>query len=65
MILICINVILSINLQLQKVSDESVLLQIEKILGRIDDDRDGSIRVEDVLKVSFSFEMKKKINTIY
>ena len=28
------------------------MLQIEKILGRIDDDRDGSIRVEDVLKVS-------------
>ncbi|XP_070493145.1 mitochondrial proton/calcium exchanger protein [Chironomus tepperi] len=37
--------------KIQKVSDESVLLQIEKILGRIDDDRDGSIRVEDVLKV--------------
>ncbi|KAL7032667.1 hypothetical protein ACKWTF_007376 [Chironomus riparius] len=37
--------------KIQKVSDESVLLQIEKILGRIDDDRDGSIKVEDVLKV--------------
>lgn len=37
--------------KIQKVSDESVLAQIEKILGRIDDDKDGSLRVEDVLKV--------------
>jgi LETM1 and EF-hand domain-containing protein 1 len=33
------------------VSDESVLEQIEKLLGRMDDDRDGSLKVEDVLKV--------------
>ncbi|KAG5682035.1 hypothetical protein PVAND_011427 [Polypedilum vanderplanki] len=37
--------------KIQKVSDESVLEQIEKLLSRIDDDRDGSLKVEDVLKI--------------
>lgn len=37
--------------KIQKVSDESVLEQIEKLLARIDDDRDGSLKVEDVLKI--------------
>lgn len=31
-----------------------MLEQIEKILRRMDDDRDESVRVEDVLKVNFS-----------
>lgn len=35
-------------------SDESVLEKIEKILGRMDDDRDGSLKVEDVLKVTMT-----------
>ncbi|CRK97581.1 CLUMA_CG010967, isoform A [Clunio marinus] len=37
--------------KIQKVSDESVLEKIQQILGRIDDDQDGSLKVEDVLKV--------------
>lgn len=37
--------------QIQKVSDESLLEKIEVVLGRMDDDRDGSLKVEDVLKV--------------
>lgn len=42
-----------ISFQIQKVSDESVLEKIENVLGRMDDDRDGSLKVEDVLKVIF------------
>lgn len=44
-----------IHFQIKKVSDESVLEKIEQILGRMDDDRDGSLKVEDVLKVKFLF----------
>lgn len=32
-------------------SDDSVLEKIEQLLARMDDDRDGSLKVEDVLKV--------------
>lgn len=38
--------------KMQKVPNESVVKQIQNILGKIDDDHDGSIKVEDVLKVS-------------
>lgn len=41
----------SLPFQIQKVSDESLLEKIEMVLGRMDDDRDGSLKVEDVLKV--------------
>lgn len=41
----------AIPFQIQKVSDESLLEKIEVVLGRMDDDRDGSLKVEDVLKV--------------
>lgn len=36
---------------MQNVSDEKVLQKIEKVLGRMDDDQDGSLKIEDVLKV--------------
>lgn len=55
------KLILKISFQIQKVSDESVLEKIESVLGRMDDDRDGSLKVEDVLKVkfwNFSFYIK-------
>lgn len=39
------------NFQIQKVEDSTRLDQISKILGKIDDDQDGHIKVEDVLKV--------------
>lgn len=38
--------------KIKDVPDESRLEQIKHVLGKIDDDRDGSIKVEDVLKVS-------------
>ncbi|XP_024936306.1 mitochondrial proton/calcium exchanger protein isoform X2 [Cephus cinctus] len=37
--------------QIQNVPDESRLTRIAEILGKIDDDRDGAIKIEDVLKV--------------
>lgn len=37
--------------KLSKVPDAARLAHIERVLGKIDDDRDGSIKVEDVLKV--------------
>lgn len=38
--------------ELQKVPDESVVKQISNILGKMDDDHDGSIKIEEVLKVN-------------
>ena len=37
--------------QIQNVPDEHRLSRIAEILGKIDDDRDGAIKIEDVLKV--------------
>ncbi|XP_018060230.1 PREDICTED: LETM1 and EF-hand domain-containing protein anon-60Da, mitochondrial isoform X2 [Atta colombica] len=37
--------------QIQSVPDEHRLKRIAEILGKIDDDRDGAIKIEDVLKV--------------
>ncbi|XP_012261289.2 mitochondrial proton/calcium exchanger protein [Athalia rosae] len=37
--------------KIQNVPDESRLNRMAEILGRIDDDRDGAIKIEDVLKV--------------
>lgn len=44
--------------KIKDVPDESRLEQIKNVLGKIDDDRDGSIKVEDVLKVSSLFFIK-------
>lgn len=41
-------------------SDEKVLEKIEKVLGRMDDDCDGSIKVEDVLKVKFEANFSER-----
>lgn len=45
--------------QIQKVPDDSRLQRIQEILGKIDDDRDGSIKIEDVLKVTWNFFYRK------
>lgn len=37
--------------QIQSVPDEHRLKRIAEILGKIDDDQDGAIKIEDVLKV--------------
>lgn len=42
--------------KIQNISDDSRLVRIAEILSKIDDDRDGSIKIEDILKVS-SFEI--------
>lgn len=49
--LVRIDELMSAIKKIQQVPDDSRLDQIAKILGKIDDDRDGSIKVEDVLKV--------------
>lgn len=36
---------------MQKVPDESKLEQIQKMLGRIDDDKDGHLKVDDVVRI--------------
>lgn len=38
--------------QMQKVSDEAKLEQIENMLEKIDIDKDGHLKVDDILKVS-------------
>lgn len=37
--------------QMQKVPNESKVVQIQKMLGRIDDDKDGHLKVDDVLRI--------------
>lgn len=39
--------------QIQKVPDAQKMESIKQVLSKIDDDRDGAIRVDDVLKVMF------------
>lgn len=38
---------------LQKVPDEAKLKLIQDVLGRLDDDFDGQLKIDDVLKVEF------------
>lgn len=44
--------------QIQNIPDEARLARIKDILGKIDDDRDGSIKIEDVLKVIYLVVLK-------
>lgn len=45
---------------MQKVSDESKVEQIIKLLARIDDDKDGKLKVDDVLKVIINVHCNAK-----
>lgn len=49
--LVRIDELMSAIRKIQQIPDDSRLDQISKILGKIDDDQDGQIKVEDVLKV--------------
>lgn len=52
---------------MQKVSDELKLQQIYQMLDKIDDDKDGHLKVDDVLKVEqifFSICWLKELNLI-
>lgn len=43
--------------QIQNVPDNHRLARISEILGKIDDDRDGTIKIEEVLKVRIQFNL--------
>lgn len=49
--LIRIDELIAAIKQIQKLPDDHRLSRITEILGKIDDDRDGAIKIEDVLKV--------------
>lgn len=49
--LIRIDELIAAIKQIQKLPDDHRLTRITEILGKIDDDRDGAIKIEDVLKV--------------
>lgn len=49
--LIRIDELIAAIKQIQKLPDDRRLTRITEILGKIDDDRDGAIKIEDVLKV--------------
>ena len=57
--IIRIEEILSSIKNLQKVPDVERLAKIHKFLEKIDDDRDGAVEVEDVLKVSLSYRVSQ------
>ncbi|XP_052566235.1 mitochondrial proton/calcium exchanger protein isoform X5 [Culex pipiens pallens] len=52
--LVRIDELMSTIRKIKQVPDDSRLDQISKILGKIDDDHDGQIKVEDVLKLDDS-----------
>lgn len=47
-----IDEVMNVIRKMQKVPDESKLEQINKMLSKIDADKDGQLQVDDVLKVS-------------
>jgi len=49
--LINIDELIGVVRKLQNIPDEDKLLQISEVLSKIDDDHDGSIRLDTVLKV--------------
>lgn len=51
--LVRIDELMAVIKRIQKIPDDARLAQISKILGKIDDDRDGAISVDEVLKVFF------------
>lgn len=49
--LVKIDELMDVIRRIQKIPDDSKLRQISKVLGKMDDDQDGAISVEEVLKV--------------
>lgn len=49
--LIKVDELIAMIKKIQNIPDERRLTRITEILGKIDDDRDGAIKIEDVLKV--------------
>lgn len=46
--------------KIKDVTDQSKIDKISKVLEKMDDDKDGSLKIEDVLKVRF-FRFKRKM----
>jgi Ca2+-binding EF-hand superfamily protein len=51
--------------RIQKVPDDSLVDRISEVLSKMDIDKDGAIRLDDVLKVSISLECQRRYNEIY
>jgi hypothetical protein len=47
--------------RMQKVPDDSLIDRISEVLAKMDIDKDGAIRLDDVLKVSICFECQKNV----
>jgi len=45
--------------RIQKVPDDSLVNRISEVLAKMDIDKDGAIRLDDVLKVSITIEFHK------
>lgn len=51
--------------KLQKVSDDSKLNTIEEVLSKIDEDHDGSVRIDTVAKVSVLFPLLLSLKLVW
>ena len=51
--------------RIQKVPDDSLVNRISEVLAKMDIDKDGAIRLDDVLKVSIPNKFQKKIWCFY
>jgi len=49
--MVTVSELMSAVHQIQKVPDAQKMESIAQVLSKIDDDRDGTVRVDDVLKV--------------
>lgn len=49
---------------MQKVADESKVEKIFTLLGKIDDDKDGQLKVDDVLKVNIYYMFTLAFNLL-
>lgn len=59
--LVKIDELMSAIRQIQNVPDNSRLTRMAEILAKIDDDRDGAIKIEDVLKVKYLWPIMLRV----
>lgn len=50
--------------RIQKVPDASLVNRISEVLAKMDIDKDGAIRLDDVLKVSICLEFQKNMCSV-
>jgi LETM1 and EF-hand domain-containing protein 1, mitochondrial len=63
--MVSISELMSAVRQIQKVPDAQKMESIAQVLSKIDDDRDGTVRVDDVLKVFFLEQLQFFLNTLF